>query len=260
MSNNIRFIIEEDEDEDDDENTEPSININEISNIIEIPITPPPLTGNEKRIASCKAIGGEKKKIGHIREKEFTKQYNLSELNAPIEYKATSDTLIDVNHTIYEVLKEELKVSGANVSNKSGNNIQFTLGQIPELKDIEIEQLTPLLVYEIFNKYLKKNTSEKPADILVYKDEKNSRWIFFNMDDIIEYITTKCSWRKLSSGRIKGDFKNNSKKGFSQYITYEYRQHKGYFLGLNGGAGKKFIDLLMSETYGIKYHCDPFNY
>ena len=65
----------------------------------------------------------------------------------------------------------------------------------------------------------------------------------------------------MKTGRIKGDFNNNSKKGFSQYITYEYRHtHKSYFLGLNGGKGKKFIELLMDETYGINYYCDIFDY
>jgi hypothetical protein len=219
------------------------------------------LTGNEKRKASCKKVGGEKKKIGHDREKEFTKQYNIADLDTPIEYGAKSDTSIDVNHPFYEVLEEKLNVSGANVSNKSGQNIQFTLGQIPELKDIEIHDLTPEKVREIFNKYLKKCNSDKPADLLLYKDVENQRWIFFKMDDIIEYIATNCVWRKLGTGRIKGDFKDNTKKGASQYITYEYRDtHKSYFLGLNGGKGKKFIDLLMSENYGIKYCCDSFNY
>jgi hypothetical protein len=109
----------------------------------------------------------------------------------------------------------------------------------------------------LFNKYLKKNSSDKPADILVYKDIENKRWIFFNMDDIINYIAEKCIWRKLDSGRIKGDFADKTKKGMTQYITYEYRDtHKSYFLGLNGGKGVNFIKLLMDEQIGIRYYCD----
>ena len=85
------------------------------------------LKGNDKRISSCKKVGGEKKKIGHDREKQFTKQFNINELNNPIEYGPKSDTSIDKNHPICKILKEKLNIEGYNVSNKSGNNIQFTL-------------------------------------------------------------------------------------------------------------------------------------
>ena len=243
MSSKIEFIIEDDQIE----------TISQNENII--------LRGNDKRIASCTKVGGEKKQNGHKIEKEFTKQYNINELNSPTEYGPKSDTRIDNTHPICETLKYKLNVNGLNVSNKSGKNIQFTLGQIPELKDIEIEKLTKSNVYEIMNIYLKKSNSDKPADILVYKDTEKNRWVFFNMDDIVNYITNKCIWRKLATGRIKGDFIDNSKKGISQYITYEYRDtHKSYLLGVNCGKGKKFIDLLMDETYGINYYCDLCNY
>lgn len=213
------------------------------------------LNGNDKRKISCKKVGGEKKRIGHEIEKEFTRQYNNNDLDKPIEYGAKADTSIDINHPICEILKQTLNINGFNVSNKSGNNIQFTLGQIIELKDIEIELLTKDKIINIFNKYLKKINSDKPVDLLVYKDTDNNRWIFFNIDDIINFIANECIWRKLSSGRIKGDFNDNSRKGISQYITYEYRNtHNSYFLGLNGNKGKKFIELLMNN--GINYYCD----
>ena len=213
------------------------------------------LNGNDKRKISCKKVGGEKKRIGHEIEKEFTRQYNSNDLDKPIEYGAKADTSIDINHPICEILKQTLNINGFNVSNKSGNNIQFTLGQIIELKDIEIELLTKDKIINIFNKYLKKINSDKPVDLLVYKDTDNNRWIFFNIDDIINFIANECIWRKLSSGRIKGDFNDNSRKGISQYITYEYRNtHNSYFLGLNGNKGKRFIELLMNN--GINYYCD----
>jgi hypothetical protein len=243
----IKFIIK-------DENIKMPIDINHIEKNLN-------LKGNEKRIASCKLIGREKKILGHQIEKEFLQQYNKNSFNKSIEYGPKADTIIDKAEPICDILTEKLGITNFNVSNKSGNNIQFTLGQIPELENIVIANFTEIFIYNLFNKYLKKSHSDKPADLLVYKDIINKKWIFFNMDHIIDFITKKCIWRKLDTGRIKGDFKDNSKKGISQYITYEYRNtHKSYFLGLNGGKGKKFIELLMNNIYGIKYYCDIFTY
>jgi len=216
--------------------------------------------GNEKRIESCKKVGGLKKAKGHQRENDFKKQYNPVSLDDPIEYKATSDTILFPENPITHILSEKFQfeniTSDTNTyicnrnlycSNKSGENIQFTLGQIPELQgDANLEWLTnPTHCKSLFDKYLKKSESEKPADILVYKDKETSKWLFFKMDDIIDFIVQFAKWRKLDTGRIKGDFVDDSKNGSSQYITYEYRTtHKSYFLGLNGGKGRKFIELL----------------
>ncbi len=217
--------------------------------------------GNNKRIASCKKVGKEKKETGHKREKDFIKQYNPIDINADTEYGATSDTTIDKTNAIYAKLCEELKINGNNVSNKSGKNIQFTLGSIPELEKATLIKLqNKQYMANVFNIYLKKINSKRPANVLVYKYAKKY-WVFFNMDDIIEYICNKCEWRILESGRIKGDFIDESKKGKRQYLTYEYRPtHKSYFLGLNGGKGLDFIDLLMNKKHGIKYITDAFNY
>jgi hypothetical protein len=217
--------------------------------------------GNEKRKESCKKVGAEKKTKGHKREKDFLKKYNPQEVHKPIEYGPTSDTSICPTHPIGNKLNETIKPSNLSVSNKSGENIQLTLGNIPELKDIDSDKLNNdnEYVHNVFNKYLKKSNSQKPAGILAYKDTKNKKWIFFNIDDIVDYIVDKCIWRKLETGRIKGDFIDDSKKGFSQYITYEYRKtHKSYFLGFNGGKGIKFINLLMHPEHGIKYIEDDY--
>lgn len=218
-------------------------------------------TGNEKRKESCKKVGGEKKEKGHKREKDFLKKYNPQEVDSPTEYGATSDTSICPSHNICEKLKKIIAPSNLNVTNKSGNNIQLTLGNIPELENIDFDKLNKDKEYvrNIFNKYLKKTTSQKPAGILVYKDTINKKFIFFNTDNIVEYIVNKCKWRKLDSGRLKGDFDDDSKKGYSQYITYEYRStHKSYFLGMNGGKGIKFINLLKHPKHGIKYFEDDY--
>lgn len=213
-------------------------------------------SGNKKRIESCKKVGGEKKQAGHQLEKDFLKKYNSDELDNPTEYGPTSDTTISTSHPICDILAETIYYSSLYVSNKSGKSIQFTLGQIPELNNVSIDTLNDKeFLSRLFNKYLKKNESAKPAGILAYKDDIRHKWIFFNMDDVVNYIVEKCVWRILDTGRIKGDFKDNSKKGIRQYLTYEYRPHphKSYFLGVNGGRGIDFIHLLMNE---IKYYED----
>lgn len=218
-------------------------------------------TGNEKRKESCKKVGAYKKKMGHEREKKFLAQFNPQELNSPIEYGATSDTSICSTHSICNKLYETINPSNLYVSNKSGKNIQITLGKIPELmdKDMDLDVINKLnnnkdFVRDIFNKYLKKDRSSKPAGIIAYDDTTNTKWVFFNTDDVVEYISEKCKWRKLKSGRIKGDFIDGSRKGCRQYITYEYRKtHKSYFLGFNGKKGIQFIELLKDPKHGIRY-------
>lgn len=221
------------------------------------------ITGNAKRIASCKKVGGEKKAKGHKRENDFKKQYNPGSLDDPTEYGATSDTTILASSHIFATLSckfDFIDVAELNCSNKSGNNLQFTLGKIPELsEDNNLDWVSePANCKLLFNKYLKKCESKKPADLLVYKDNDNKKWIFFKMDDIVDFIVDSVKWRKLESGRLKGDFEDGSKKGVAQYLTYEYRtNHKSYFLGLNGGKGICFMKLLMKK---INYFEDDFNY
>lgn len=207
------------------------------------------LTGNEKRKESCRLVGGEKKRVGHRRENDFKQQYNPASTEEPTEYAATSDTWIREDASIAEKLRHRFSLPMRNlyVSNKSGNNLQFTLGSIPELDTPDnlawLQDKTHCA--ELFNKYLKKDGTARPADLLVYKDTKQSKWIFFKMDDVVSFIVENAMWRKLETGRIKGDFLNSSKKGHAQYLTYEFRStHKSHFLGLNGGKGVQFIELL----------------
>jgi hypothetical protein len=233
------------------------------------PLTIPP-KGNDKRKESCKKLGGEKKRVGHDIEVEFLKQFNNPEFmrhqkakeegKSLTEYGATSDTTIDDSHPVRDVLKDRLSITGVNVTNKSGSNIQFVLGNIPEFKKIQsAAEINHDFVSNLLCKYLKKSNSVKPADILVYKHISKKKWIFFNSIHVINYIAEKGKWRKLESGRYKCDFNDGTKKGYSQYITYEYRDsHKSYFLGANCGKGINLIDLLIDEKYGIKYHSEDF--
>jgi len=177
-----------------------------------------------------------------------------------IEYGATSDAIIDESHPVRDVLKKMLSITGMNVSIKSGKNIQFVLGNIPEFKQIQSEtEITPEFVTKLLNNYLKKCNSSKPADMLVYKNTISKKWIFFNIMHIIDYIAEKGMWRKLESGRYKCDFKNGTPKGMGQYLTHEHRgTHNSDLLGANGNTGIKLIKLLIDEKYGIKYHSEDF--
>ena len=215
------------------------------------------LTGNEKRIQSCKQVGGKHKKDGHYKESTFNLKYN-PEWTGPVSTKAEADCEIAINHPILNILLESSIISNVCqrfTSNKSGRSIQLTLGNIPELlRDDNLEWIKKNFM-TLLNKYFKKVGSSKPADLLVY-DTGNSR-LFFNMDEVIKYMVENCEFRKLKSGRIKGDFKDDSKKGKRQYFTYEYRGkfHKSHFIGFSGGKGIQFINLLKTK---IKFYEDPY--
>jgi len=216
------------------------------------------LTGNDKRIQTCKLVGGGKKKEGHEKEKIFNEKYNPG--CQDITMKAEADCQIPKSHEILEKLIELGIINNKdqrNTSNKSGKSMQFVLGKILELqRDDNLEWIENKDNFkQLLEKYLKKSESERPADLLVY-DTEESR-VFFNMDDVIDYMVENCMFRKLKSGRIKGDFKDNSKKGKRQYFTYEYRgkNHKSHFIGFSGGKGKPFIELLKTK---IKYYEDPY--
>ena len=219
---------------------------------------PSKLKGNDKRIQSCKIVGGAHKKEGHKKEETFNHKYNPE--CKTLTMKAESDCQISEEHPILDKLIEKGIIKDKkqrNTSNKSGESIQFVLGKIPELL-IE-ENLGWIQKKEnskqLFEKYLKKNESDRPADLLVYDNDKSR--LFFNIDHMIDYMVENCTFRKLESGRIKGDFEDNSRKGTGQYFTYEYRgkNHKSHFIGFSGGRGKPFIELLKTK---IKYYEDSY--
>lgn len=214
------------------------------------------LTTNEKRIESCKKRGSLDKRRGHERETEFNQQFNETKVGK-IEYKNTSDSSIQEGHEIIPKLKEKFgrEIDKYNVSIKGKKSIQFTLGVIPEISlnddPMDVTKEEWKIIYE---KYLKKVGTSKPSDFLVYKDEEENQWIFFYMDDVIHFLVKEVIWRRLKSGRWKGDIKDNSKKGIRQYLTFEFRKnHKSHFFGINGGKGKKFIELLKEKIKYVEY-------
>lgn len=196
---------------------------------------------NEKRVAACKLVGGEKKRIGHKRENDFGERWCDP---TAITYKAEADKVV-TNPELLAILKEKLSVNSGSCSIKSGKNLQFTLGNIPEVTDAE-DKIKAISQPAVWQKYLGKSLSNCPADVLVYRSD--DRWTFFNMQSVIAFVVDSCVWRETSTGRFKGDFRDGSKKGSRQYLTYEYRPapHNGYFLGANGNRGRAFIELLQA--------------
>jgi hypothetical protein len=197
----------------------------------------------------------QKKKQGHKREREFNKIYG--DPDASINHSgASADCEISEGHEILKALQETIGTNSREVSLKGGNTIQIHLGNLPELTDeanytisknskghtcVEhgipfSQQVESFRQKDFWNKYLKK------GDILAYSydDAGDGSHIFFNMDDVNDFIINECKWRRLDTGRLKGDIQGK------QYLTYEYRSKKGLFvLGAHGGKkGKQFIDLL----------------
>ena len=216
------------------------------------------MSGNDKRIQSCKQVGGSHKREGHAKEKRFNEKYNPN--CQTLTMKAEADCEISKDHEIMGKLIDSEIIANTDqnsTSNKSGKSIQFVLGNIPELlREDNLDWIQNKANFKsLLEKYLKKNESNRPADLLVYDTEKSR--MFFNMDESIQFIVNNCEFRKLDSERIKGDFKDNSKKGKRQYFTYEYRGkgHNSHFIGFSGGKGKPFIELLKTK---IKYYEDPY--
>ena len=207
--------------------------------------------------------GSKTKLRGHKYESEFNKK--LGEKNAKINYSGSSADCKLIDEKLFQKLKNDLKIEGNDVSLKSGNTIQFHLGILPELtnKKIWIQNLRKikqgnkivttsehgipfekqkeiLNSLDFWNKYLRK------GDILCYLDSSNN-YIFFNIDDVINFIISNTEWRLLNTGRIKGDIFSK------QYITYEYRQKKNSFV-LGAHCGKKGIEFINLLKDKLKYH------
>lgn len=211
------------------------------------------LSGNAKRIEACKQVGGSKKRKGHERESEFNTLFGRCD--APITYKAEADCTISADNGIIAELERLFgSLTNTNVSVKGGNNLQFTLGRIDEITNAD-DRLRVFNQRDLWEKYLAKMKSGSPATLLAYRTPTS--WLFFLMEDVIDFIVKSSTWRELGSNRIKGDFKDNSKKGYSQYLTFEYRtKHKSYFLGANGNKGWSFISLLKTNLRNYEFVVD----
>jgi hypothetical protein len=200
----------------------------------------------------------QKKRRGHQREREFNKVYGL--LNAEVNFSgASADCEIRQNHPILLELRHSIGSNSRSVSVKGGNTIQFHLGNLPELTDKDeyrvigshptvvehgisfSEQERNLKDPAFWNKYLRK------GDVMAYSYD-NGQHIFFNMDDVIDFICNRIEWRYLSTGRLKGDFVDGEHR--QQLLTYEYRaKKKSFVLGAHGSKkGRQFVETLRKNV------------
>ncbi len=220
-----------------------------------------------KAIHAMSSAQASRKKIkGHQNEIDFNIRFG--DRQAKINYSGASSDCVIKDKSFLKLLKKRIKIRGNNVSLKSGNTIQIHLGWLPELTDKNIwmrnlhrevikgkevttsghgidfnKQKSVLKRFSFWKKYLGK------GEILCYR-ESEDEWIFFNMDDTINFIIDNFEWRLLDTGRLKGDYSGK------QYLTYEYRSehHKECFvLGAHGSKkGKEFIDLLIRKIPYLK--------
>jgi len=215
---------------------------------------------NQKRIESCRRVGEHVRRQGHTFENDFLAQFNPSEVDSAPSYRPEADTRIDESNPVYQFLIKKLGVMGNSVTNKSSNNIQFTLGKVPEVEICKesLENLNNVTFFRsLLDKYFRKSNSDIPAHILCYHHDALKCWVFFSVEEVITYMCNRCSWRLTSAGRsLKGDFPDASRKGKRQYLTIEVRRGKGVFFGANGNRGRPLIDLFMHPEFGIPHHIE----
>lgn len=229
------------------------------------------MTQAKSKHAMSSSKASNVKRSGHKKETKFNKRFGNP--NASINNSgASADCYIESTNPQGQLLLDSLKRSinsnSNSVSLKSSRTIQFHLGNLPELTDKNLltigttpkgetmvdhgisfaDQKKQLTSKTFWDKYLRK------GDNLIYEQTDGS-YVCFNMDDVINFIISNCTWRILATGRLKGDFYDISSKSVKQYLTYEYRSKKKLFvLGAHGGSkGYEFVELL---KLNLKHHIE----
>lgn len=208
----------------------------------------------------------EVKRGGHKKEEVFDQVYGDPGIPFKPNYIGPgADNHIGKDKQIAFRIRKDLDVDkiDLSVSLKGGDTIQFLLGNFHELNsqsvkigttskgetkaehDMSWPEMNDVLISpEFWNRILKK----KNIDILCYDDKYKGEYLFFKMDDIVDFICKRTKWRILDTGRVKGDI------GGKQYLTYEYRSKKKTFVfGAHGGKkGREFIYLLKENLRHVR--------
>lgn len=198
------------------------------------------------------------KREGHKKEEVFHHLYGDSSIDFTKNASgASADNYTGKSNQITARLNDFFRWSREtlSISLKGGNTIQILLGNFPELQSDQIkigttpkgntkvtykmtfdEQLEVLRSRKFWNRVLKKGD----IDLMCYFYTEVGEYLFFNMDDVVEFICEKIEWHSLETGRLKGWYEGK------QYLTFEYRRKKKTFvLGAHGGQkGREFVNML----------------
>lgn len=209
-------------------------------------------------------IASQKKELWHAEERTFNAFFWNKTTRDTNFSKSSEDNIITNPSYKNELVKKFWETESFKVSLKSGDTWQFHLGRIDELSplhDIKLEktikgetkvihwisfeeQKKILSSFEFWKKYLWK------WDFLCYND-KEKKYIFFKMSDVIDFIITSTNWRILDTGRIKWNLPLNKKD--RPIITFEYRSDKWQFV-LWAHCWKSWLLLLEVLKENLKYH------
>lgn len=216
-----------------------------------------------KRSETGKQRGKRWKLKGHAHEGLFNASFDKRrDLNYS---EASADCEID-DSTLEKIAP--LGAGGRRVSLKSASTAQFHLGNIPELSDKDSFKAS-LRKKKIGNKLATCGVHSKPwsaqlavlkdrtfwakylgkGDLYVQLEKDKEHYVFFAMNDVIEFVCQKAQWRLLDTGRIKGDLPEKTATGDfkkAAVLTFEYRpEHGSFVLGAHGGKnGYRFSEIL----------------
>ena len=211
----------------------------------------------------------QKKELGHAEERTFNAFFGNKDSRDTNFSDASADNYIS-NEKHQKELKEKFgSLENFSVSLKSGKTWQFHLGRIEELSPLDQIKITKtsknktkvvhkltfdeqkkiLQNYSFWDKYLGKGS------LLCYND-KEKKYTFFLMSDVINFITSKTKWALIETGRIKGHLEKQGKS--RSVITFEYRKDKKQFvLGAHGGkAGFLLFEILYEnlDFYEVNFN------
>ena len=201
-----------------------------------------------------------KKRLGHAEESTFNVIFG-DKTQETMNFNGASEDCLVTNSNYQKMIQEKLgPIKSFTVSLKSGVTWQFHMGPIPELTSKELrsveknskgqtvinhgidfkKQTLQLKSQTFWKKYLAK------ANLLCYNNQEGV-YTFFKMEDIVNLIINKTSWKLLATGRIKGSL--GLKNKIYNVLTYEYNSKLNRFSigALSSRNGLRFYNILLEN-------------